>query len=156
MDRNNIEPFTAELRPYRSLGPAGFCMLMTFVILVSFIAGMSFMLAGAWPVLGFFGLDVALIYFAFRVNYRDARLFERVELDREALKVTRVDPWGRAKSWTFNPYWVRFHFHNAERDEPELKLSTHGQELVFGSFLNEDEKTEFGRVLAQSLAAIRR
>ena len=156
MDRNSIEPFTAVLRPYRSLGPRGFFMLMTIVVGVSFIAGIAFTLAGAWPVFGFFGLDVALIYIAFRINYRDARLFERVELDRDALKVTRVDPWGGAQSWTFNPYWVRFQFHNAERDEPELKLSTHGQELVFGSFLNEDEKTEFGQVLAQSLASIRR
>ena len=76
---------------------------MTSVILVSFVAGIAFTFAGAWPVLGFFGLDVAIIYLAFRVNYRDGRLFERVELDRENLTITRVDPWGRARSWSFNP-----------------------------------------------------
>ena len=57
-------PFIAELRPYRSLGPRGFLVLMTFISLVAFVAGIIFMRAGAWPVLGFFGLDVVLIYIA--------------------------------------------------------------------------------------------
>ena len=99
MQKDDQVPFVAELRPYRSLGRTGFMVLMGFVILVSFVAGIVFTLAGAWPVFGFFGLDVVIIYLAFRINYRDARLFERVELDRETLTITRVDPWGRAKSW---------------------------------------------------------
>ena len=156
MVKDNTEDFVAELRPYRSLGPSGFFILMAFVILFSFVAGVVFTIAGAWPVMGFFGLDVALIYFAFRVNYRDGRLYERVELNRQELKITRVDPWGRAKIWTFNPFWVRFYFHNSERDEPELKLIAHGRELVFGQFLNEDEKTEFGQVLAGAIRSMRR
>ena len=156
MPVNKREPFEAELRPYRSLGPLGFFILMAVVVGFGFIAGMAFMFAGAWPVFGFLGLDVALVYLAFRVNYRDGRLYERVHLDHEDLTITRVDPWGRARSWSFNPYWVRFYFHNQDRDEPELKLRTHDQELVFGSFLNEDEKSEFGRVLAGEIASIRR
>ena len=158
-------PFIAELRPYRSLGPRGFLVLMTFISLVAFVAGIIFMRAGAWPVLGFFGLDVVLIYIAFRLNYRSGRLYETVELDREALTVTRVFPSGRRKSWSFNPYWVRFQFLDplagAPETElllprPELKLAAHGRELVFGRFLNDDEKTEFGRVLAQAISSVRR
>lgn len=156
MERRNSAPFIAELRPYRSLSNKGFFILMGCVIFVSFTAGIAFTMVGAWPVLGFFGLDVAIIYLAFRLNYRSGQLFERVHLDREKLTVTRVDPDGRRKSWSFNPIWVRFHFHNSERDEPELRLSTHGQELIFGSFLNEDEKLEFGKVLATEIASIRR
>ena len=37
---------------------------------VSFVAGVVFLLMGAWPVFGFFGLDVLLLYWAFRLNYR--------------------------------------------------------------------------------------
>ena len=50
---------------------------------VSFVTGMAFLLMGAWPVFGFFGLDVALIYPAFRLNYRSGRLYETVELTPE-------------------------------------------------------------------------
>lgn len=162
-NRDN-QPFIAELRPHRSLGPSGFLILMSFVSLVAFVAGMVFLRAGAWPVLGFFGLDVAAIYIAFRINYRAGRLYERIELDREALTVTRIFPSGRRKSWSFNPYWVRFQFLDPRSHvpgsemlpRPELKLSSHGRHLVFGHFLNDEEKIEFGQVLARAIRSLRR
>ncbi len=61
-------PFRAVLTPHRSLGPKGFLILMTALSVVSFIAGMAFYLSGAWPVLGFFGLDVVLVYVAFKAE----------------------------------------------------------------------------------------
>ena len=66
------------LHPHRSLSPRGFLILMSAIGLVSFVMGMVFLLIGAWPVMGFFGLDVALIYFAFKLNYRSGRLYETV------------------------------------------------------------------------------
>src|SRR2546422_1744423 len=33
-----------------------------------FRSGIGFVSIGAWPICGFFGLDVALLYFAFRLN----------------------------------------------------------------------------------------
>ena len=52
------ELFSALLTPHRSLNRTGFLALMIFVSLVSFAAGLAFLLMGAWPVFGFFGLDV--------------------------------------------------------------------------------------------------
>jgi len=72
--------FSAVLLPHRSLGRKGFIILMGVISLVSFITGIAFYMQGAWPVLGFFGLDVLLIYGAFRLNYRAARLRETIEL----------------------------------------------------------------------------
>ena len=86
------EAFRAVLYPHRSLGPTGFLILMSAIGGVSFVTGMAFLLKGAWPVFGFFGLDVALIYAAFKLNYRSGRLYETVELTPEALTVTRVHP----------------------------------------------------------------
>ena len=54
--------FSARVTPHRSLNRTGFTVLMAFVGVVSFVAGIAFYLMGAWPVLGFFGLDVLLIY----------------------------------------------------------------------------------------------
>ena len=50
--------FSATLTPHRSLGRTGFVILMLAVGGVSFVAGLVFLIAGAWPVFGFFGLDV--------------------------------------------------------------------------------------------------
>ena len=86
--------FSAVLRPHRSLGPRGFGLLMTSIALCSFFIGFAFWLMGAWPVVGFCGLDVLLIQLAFRLNYRDARACEEVHLTRERLSITQISPRG--------------------------------------------------------------
>ncbi|MGE3067397.1 MAG: DUF2244 domain-containing protein, partial [Hyphomicrobiaceae bacterium] len=53
--------FRAMLTPYRSLSPTGFIVLMAALSAISFITGMIFFLSGAWPVMGFCGLDVLFI-----------------------------------------------------------------------------------------------
>ena len=60
-DAPQPELFSALLTPHRSLNRTGFLVLMAFVCVVSFAAGMVFLLMGAWPVFGFFGLDVLAI-----------------------------------------------------------------------------------------------
>ncbi len=74
---DTLEPpaglFRAVLLPHRSLGRKGFIALMLVVCLVSALTGLKFYQLGAWPVMAFFGLDVLLIYGAFRLNYRAAR-----------------------------------------------------------------------------------
>src|SRR5215470_12384369 len=72
--------FDAILRPHRSLGPTGFLILMSLVATVGFAAGVTFLLIGAWPVFGFCGLEVVLLYVCFRLNYRGGRCFERIRL----------------------------------------------------------------------------
>ena len=64
--------FSALLTPHRSLSPTGFLLFMVVLGGISFTTGIMFLLAGAWPVFGFFGLDVIAVYIAFRANYRAA------------------------------------------------------------------------------------
>ena len=96
--------FRAVLVPHRSLSPTGFLILMSLLGGVSFVAGMAFLLAGAWPVFGFFGLDVLVVYIAFKLNYRAGRRYETVEVDPAALTVTRVEPSGRAQAFRFETW----------------------------------------------------
>ena len=79
----------AVLAPHRSLPPAGFLIVMLAFGGLSFVAGILFVLHGAWPVTGFFGLDVGLVYLAFRINYRSARREERIRLVSQLAKCTR-------------------------------------------------------------------
>jgi uncharacterized membrane protein len=145
-------PFSAVLTPHRSLGPRGFIILMTAIGIVSFGTGLAFILTGAWPVFGFFGLDFLLIYLAFKLNYRSAKLYETVELDPNVLRVTRVHPSGRQESWEFNPYWVRLELEEDDQgDQSALKLRSHGRELVVGGFLSEDERRDFAQALNGAL-----
>src|SRR5262245_64405950 len=106
--------FSATITPYRSLGNVGFLVLMLVIGGVSFAAGVAFLMVGAWPVFGFFGLDVLLVYWAFRVNYRTARAYEVVTVTPTELTVRKVTHHGRVREWTLNPLWVRL-----DRDEVE-------------------------------------
>ena len=145
--------FSALLTPHRSLGPTGFMVLMSAVCLVSFGTGLLFYLIGAWPVIGFMGLDVLLIYIAFNLNYRSGRLYERVDLTEDSLTVTRVQPSGKAQAWRFNPYWVRLTLEPRVGRSSELSLASHGMRLVFASFLTDIEREDFARALASALSA---
>jgi uncharacterized membrane protein len=147
--------FSAVLMPHRSLSPTGFAVLMAAVCLVSFGTGLFFYLLGAWPVIGFMGLDVALVYLAFTLNFRALRLYETVDLTSDALTVTRVAPSGEAQSWSFNPHWVRLSLVSRIGRSTELSLASHGKRLVFASFLTDDEREDFASALSSALSAAR-
>ena len=87
------ELFSALLTPHRSLNRTGFLVLMGFLSVVSFAAGLAFLLMGAWPVFGFFGLDVLVIYWAFRVNFRRAQATEEILVTPSELRVPRARTW---------------------------------------------------------------
>src|SRR3979490_2372760 len=84
------ELFSALLTPHRSLNRTGFLVLMAFLSVVSFAAGLAFLLMGAWPVLGFFGLDVLVVYWAFRINFRHAKASEEITITPSELRIRRV------------------------------------------------------------------
>jgi len=147
--------FYAVLYPHRSLGPTGFWILMACVSAVSFGAGLLFMRAGAWPVLGFFGLDVLLIYGAFKLSYRAARMVETIALTEEALLVRRVTPRGRVRSWTFQPFWVRVSIDEAAGRDSRLVLSSHGRHVALGDFLLHDERVALAKELRGALAPLK-
>jgi uncharacterized membrane protein len=144
-------PFRAVLAPHRSLGPAGFLMLMVAVCGISFVTGLVFYLAGAWPVTGFFGLDMALIYLAFRLNYRSGRLYETVELTPFRLTWTRVHPSGRREQFDCNPYWARVNLRQGPDGRTDLRIIAEGKEQAFGRFLTDDERRDFARALGEAL-----
>src|SRR3972149_3415703 len=101
--------FAAILTPHRSMSATGFVVLMAAIGLVSFVAGIAFLLVGAWPVFGFLGLDVLLVYLAFRASYRAAAAFEEVLVPPSALTVRKVSHRGRGSEWTLNPGWWGSH-----------------------------------------------
>lgn len=147
--------FDAVLTPNQSLGPRGFVILMCAVGAVSFLAGLAFFLAGAWPVVGFLGLDVVLIYAAFRINYRRASVRENLCLTRDNLTVEQVNHWGESQTWRFTPAWLQVW---VERPAPRgggLILRSHGQSLAIGGFLTWDEQEDLAEALRQALARAR-
>ena len=139
--------FRAILTPNRSLSPLGFIVLMGALCIISFAIGIAFLLMGAWPVLGFFGLDILLIYWAFRANYRTAREFETVEISPTALTITRNALNGAVSQFDFQTYWVRIFLDEEPSGRTHLRLRSHGKEIKVGQFLGDDERRALADIL---------
>ena len=151
------ELFSALLTPHLSLNRTGFVVLMVFLSAVSFAAGIAFLLMGAWPVLGFFGLDVLAIYWAFRINFRDARATEEISVTACELRVRRVSHRGHVVEWVLNPLWVRLDQKiHAEFGIEKLYLVSKGRRVSVARFLGADEKASFAKSLTAALQAARR
>jgi uncharacterized membrane protein len=109
---------------------------------------------GAWPVFLFFGLDVVMIYWAFRVNYRAAQAFEEIVVTPTMLRVRRVTHRGHRSEWTLNPLWVRLDRREvADYGVDRLYLVSRGRRLSIAGFLGAGEKAEFADALALALQA---
>src|SRR5580692_10032182 len=158
-DPERAEPklFSALLTPHRSLNRTGFLVLMGFLTLVSFAAGMVFLLMGAWPVFGFFGLDVLVIYWAFRINFRRAMATEEISVTPSELRVRRVSHRGHVVEWVLNPLWVRLDQKtHAEFGIEKLYLVSKGRRVSVANFLGPDEKASFAKALTEGLQAAKR
>src|SRR4029077_11127450 len=124
---------------------------------MSFAGGMFFFLLGAWPVIGFLGLDVLLVYWAFRANYRAAAAKEEVTVTPSELRLRRVSHRGQIAEWTLNPLWTQL-----VRDVHEefglqhLYLVSRGRKLPVAGFLSPPERESFAAALSAALGEAKR
>jgi uncharacterized membrane protein len=147
--------FERVLSPHRSLPPCNFHMLMGLLGLISFAAGVGFVAIGAWPVFGFFGLDVALVYVAFRLNYRTARQSETIRLADDVFSVERVSVRGERRNWRFHPFWVKVILEERPDTSNRLLVASHGRSLVIGDFAPPATRRELTATLRDALTCWR-
>jgi len=148
--------FAASLRPYRSLSPRGFMVVMLALVSCSFTAGLAFWSMGAWPIVGFFGLDILLVQIAFRLNYRQARASQEVVVFRDRVTVTTTTAKGVRTEAAFNPYWARLDVErHPEAGVTRIAITSHGRSLDVAGFLGPWERESFAEALAAALAEAR-
>jgi uncharacterized membrane protein len=159
MDHANTEDaiFDARLTPHRSLDRNGFRILMIATFCASAVISLPFYLMGAWPVVGFLGLDVLAIYFALKMSFRGARAYEDYRLTYFELRFARVTPGGRRREWRLPPVWVRLERVDDEEYGPQrLTLHSRGRRWDIARFLGPDQKAEFATSFSRALAEAKR
>ena len=147
--------FNTELRPHRSLGPSGFAIVMAVATGFGFVIGVTFMLIGAWPVFGFCGLEILLLYVAFRLNYRAGLRRERILLTDRGLQVRYRAPDGTTRDWESEPNWLRISVENPRRGAGKITLSSHGRQTSIGRFLTHGERTDLAEALESAIRQYR-
>lgn len=149
--------FSATLVPHRSLSARGLVFVMGFVGAAGLAISVPFLLLGAWPIAGFMGLDVLLIYLAFRANNRAARAHEEILLSRVLLRVRSVSAKGVMREARFNPLWTRL-----EREEhPEfgterLALREGRRCAEIAAFLGRENRAHFADAFQKALREVKR
>ncbi|HEV2186280.1 MAG TPA: DUF2244 domain-containing protein [Stellaceae bacterium] len=144
--------FERVLLPYRSLPPRGFTLLMLVLGAISIAVSVAFVTIGAWPICGFFGLDVLLVYIAFRLSYRSARQRETLRLADDEFTVERVGIRGDRRFWRFQPFWLRVIYEEHPDESNRLSVSSHGRSLAIGAFLPAPVRREVAGALRDALA----
>jgi uncharacterized membrane protein len=144
--------FERVLLPHRSLPPRNFHLLMGILGLVSLAVGIGFESVGAWPVIGFFGLDVGLVYLAFGLNYRSARQRETLCLAADAFTIERVSVRGERRKWQFHPFWLRVILEERSDTSNRLLVASHGRSLVIGDFVPPATRRELAETIREALA----
>ena len=146
---NNILDIT--VLPYRSLSKKNFRNLMIIVSIIFFSIGVFFWSLGAWPVFGFLGLDVLLLYLAFKINYKKGEIFENLKLFKSNLVITRVFPSGKAQKWSLEPYWTKVDLLNTSPNEYKLVLKSREKVVLLGAFLNLNDKKKLMKRIDDAL-----
>ena len=147
--------FDAVLEPNRPLGAKGIALVLGSVAAFSFIAGIVFVLHGAWPVTPFLGADVALLAWAMRSSVRAAKRREHLILTQDALLIERIGVTGEAKREEINPYWLRVDHDDPDLLGSELALVSRGKRWVVGSFLGAEERASLAEALRKALREAR-
>lgn len=145
----------ATLSPNRSLPNLGFTVLMITLVVASFTAGMAFVLMGAWPVFGFFGLDVLLVWAAFKFSYRQGRLRELIQVSAEGAQFARIAPNGYARHWRVAPQLARVQVDKPMKHDGQVRVTLSGRALILGAFLSPPERARFGAALRDAFNAAR-
>lgn len=153
MDDTKPKTWRATLTPHRSLSREGFVILMSVIAGFNFTVGLFFYVIGAWPVVGFMGLDVALIWWAFRANFADARRAEHIEITSDELVLRRLREDRPAQEQRFARQWVRVELEEDRERElvGPLYLRFGGKRTEIASFLGAQERLSFANALKAAL-----
>jgi uncharacterized membrane protein len=143
------------LRPSPPMPPAALKLVLVLVATINLAFGSLLASRGAWPVMPFMGLDVALLAWAFRASLKASRRHERLLLTPSMLTVERHPPNGPSSEIALNPYWVRVDMPDPPEPGSQLTLWSHGKGVRVGTFLAPDEKLDLARVLRSALRRAR-
>lgn len=145
---------TLIARRNNSLSPGGRFLVVGFLAAVILAISLGFALNGAWMVAPFAGLDLLLLYLAFRYIGRHSQDYESVVLRGDQIVVERWEA-GRSRTFTFNRCWARLDFSEPGLSEfggaGRLLLRSHGQEVEIGSCLNPAQRAAMASRLKEHL-----
>lgn len=138
-------PYVHLSGPNRSLGPVARRWALGAIAATTLAVAAAAAAFGAWPVLPFAGLEVALLAFAFRVLARHDADFERVEVGEHEVRVEARVAATRTRFVAHRP-WARVEM-ASRGSRCSLRLAYAGRTVPLGRMLSDEGR----RRLAEDL-----
>ncbi|MGH8714156.1 MAG: DUF2244 domain-containing protein [Casimicrobiaceae bacterium] len=145
--------FCLTSRRHDAMGPRGRWLLFASLCVLSFGFASMFAALGAWMVLPYSALEMAVLFWAFHRLERGVADWERITVrgDRVIVESERA---GVRTEQVFNRHWLHIELEEQEFGRaPALALRYAGKRTVFGAALPVDERIRLSRDLRRLLAA---
>ena len=129
------------------MSPKALAGVFAALALLVLAIGAGFAALGAWLILPFAGLEMGVLYWAFRTIERRSRDYELIEIDDNQVRVERFES-GSTSREAFSRYWARV---VVSRDGSRLALRSHGRELEIGRVLSDAQRLQLATALERRL-----
>lgn len=151
-ESDNGEGLRIIVRPNRTLTLRSMTVLFAGLTVVVLTIGIGFTLAGAWPVLPFAGLEMAVVGMVLYRLFRHANDHDQIIVARE--RVTVIRRRGR-REWRdeFQRYWTKVTLERRGGWYPSrLKVGSHGRFVVIAADVNEEERESLSTTLSNIIS----
>jgi len=137
-----------DLKPNRSLKPAGALLFFASTCLFSLAFAMIFVVQGFWPVLPFWALEMLALGLALRLSMRSGRYTQTVLITDSLVSLVTRSQRGAQKQ-EFARHWAKVRLRSPPRRHgtSQLTIECRGRAYEVGSFLTEEDR----RLLAERL-----
>lgn len=145
----------AVIRQNASMTPLGFKVLLTVVVAFNVVFGIFMLVIGAWPLPFFLGLDVLIVWLAFRASFRAAERQERVRVSAETVEIS-LEADGKARTvWTSPTAFTGLDVESVGQDDTKVRLRMHRRRYLVGRALSPGERADLGRALEDAIRKAR-
>lgn len=148
--------FDALLRPNQSLSRPAFWVIMSIVAGANLISAFAFISSGAFPIIGFLGLDVLVVWLAFKACFKSQRQWTRVQITNDVLRVDHMNPKGEESSVELPTAFARIELKTPLTPNSWVTLAHRREAYVIGRFLTMDERHSLVEAMRDALQRARR
>lgn len=147
-----VSDFKMMTRPNCSLSVTGQKRVFALIALFTLTVAFGFSLIGAWMVMPFAGLELLALAAAFIYLNGSSDDYESITIKGDSLVVETCSR-KRVERVEFNRYWVRVALKMFSGGLQRLSLSSHGREVEFGRYMDDEQRLALARELKSMTGA---
>jgi len=149
----SVVDYRVIARPNSSLTPSGRMGVVLALAVFSLTVAFGFVLAGAWLVFPFAGLELLAVAYAFYYIGCHASDYESITIDGDRLAIEQRS-YKNVNQIVFHRYWARLVLRDTPAGEQRLWLRSHGKEVEVGHYMDNEQRLALAQQLQQRIGAI--